>query len=154
MPGVKCNTVTGRRFPDQSAYYPTREVGAASGQRGSPNRSPSRRGWRGQNLVEFALIVPVLALFVFGVLDVARIFHALIAISNAAREGARYGMAYGVTRSVGNVYSINETIIDNATIQEAANLGVTLAANQVTPTCQINPDPAAETCGTRSPLAS
>jgi Flp pilus assembly protein TadG len=93
------------------------------------------------------LIVPVLALFVFGVLDVARIFHALIAISNAAREGARYGMAYGITRSVGNVYSINETIIDNATIQEAANLGVTLAANQVTPTCQINPDPAGETCG-------
>jgi len=49
--------------------------------------------WRkeeGQGLVEFALILMVLILVVFGVLDLGRVFHSLITITNASREGARY----------------------------------------------------------------
>jgi Flp pilus assembly protein TadG len=33
-------------------------------------------------------------LLLFGVIDFGRIFHVLIAISNAAREGARYGVMF------------------------------------------------------------
>lgn len=44
---------------------------------------------RGQELVEFAIIVPVLVLILFGVLDLGRVFFGTIAITNAARVGAR-----------------------------------------------------------------
>ncbi len=44
---------------------------------------------KGQSLIEFALLLPVLALIIFGVLELGRAFFAFIAITNAAREGAR-----------------------------------------------------------------
>jgi Flp pilus assembly protein TadG len=44
---------------------------------------------QGQGLVEFALLLPILVLVVFGVLELGRAFFAFIAITNAAREGAR-----------------------------------------------------------------
>jgi uncharacterized membrane protein len=43
---------------------------------------------RGQALVEFALIAPVLLVLALLVLDVGRLFSNWIAITNAAREGA------------------------------------------------------------------
>jgi hypothetical protein len=52
-------------------------------------------GWqRGQDAVEFALVLPVLLLIFFGVVDLGRILHASITITNAARAGARYGSMY------------------------------------------------------------
>lgn len=43
----------------------------------------------GQTLVEFALVLPVFMLVVFGLLDVGRLVYTHYAISQAAREGAR-----------------------------------------------------------------
>jgi len=48
--------------------------------------NPDRKG---QGMVEFALLLPILVLIVFGVLELGRAFFAFIAITNAAREGAR-----------------------------------------------------------------
>jgi hypothetical protein len=48
----------------------------------------------GQDLVEFGLLLPLLLLIFFGVIDLGRIMHASIAITNAARVGARYGSMY------------------------------------------------------------
>jgi len=87
---------------------------------------------------------PVLMLLLFGVIDFGRIFHVLIAISNAAREGARYGMMYGID-TAGSVYTINESVIDAAAIQEAGNFNLQLTADQVTPSCP-------EGCGSGYPL--
>jgi Flp pilus assembly protein TadG len=51
---------------------------------------PARRGrGRGQSLVEFALILPILALLLFILFDFGRAVYAWTAVSNAAREGAR-----------------------------------------------------------------
>ncbi len=47
-----------------------------------------RRRGRGQSLVEFALVVPVLLLLVAATLDLGRVFYATITLNNAAREGA------------------------------------------------------------------
>jgi Flp pilus assembly protein TadG len=55
----------------------------------------SKRGMRrerGQALVEFGLIAPVLVILIFGFTDVARVYHAWVTIQGAAREGARYGV--------------------------------------------------------------
>src|SRR3954465_8665559 len=47
---------------------------------------------RGQALVEFTLVVLVFLLFVFGILDMARLFESWTNVQHAAREGARYGV--------------------------------------------------------------
>src|SRR2546428_4422197 len=44
---------------------------------------------RGQSLVETALVIPVLAVLTFGLLDFGRAYYFQVAITNAAREGAR-----------------------------------------------------------------
>ena len=47
---------------------------------------------RGQTLAEFALLVPLLVILIFGFVDVSRIYQACVTIEGAAREGARYGV--------------------------------------------------------------
>ena len=44
---------------------------------------------RGQSLVEFALVLPVFLLILFGVIDGARLIYTNSQLSQAAREGAR-----------------------------------------------------------------
>ncbi len=60
----------------------------------APDRTPAvaRDTGRqdGQALVELALMLPVLALILLGILDLGRVFTTFIALANAAREGARY----------------------------------------------------------------
>lgn len=46
---------------------------------------------RGQSLVEFALVLPILLLLIGGAVDLGRLFYAQIAISNAAKEGVFFG---------------------------------------------------------------
>lgn len=47
---------------------------------------------RGQSLVEFALILPVLLLSLFVIIELARVLHAWMAIENGARSGVRYAV--------------------------------------------------------------
>lgn len=49
---------------------------------------------RGQELVEFALVLPVLLLVVMSILDLGRAIYYYSAVHNSAREGARYGIIY------------------------------------------------------------
>ena len=72
-----------------------RENGALA----SPLRSPSgeargrrvRRKSRGQAMVEFALVLPIFALFLVIAVDFGRVFFTYIQINNAAREAAAFG---------------------------------------------------------------
>jgi Flp pilus assembly protein TadG len=54
----------------------------------------SKRSSRGQSLVEFAITLPILLLIMVGILDLGRVYFAYISLTNAAREGARYGAAH------------------------------------------------------------
>ena len=57
-------------------------------------RAPRFRGRnrsRGQSLVEFALVVPILLLVFAGAADLGRAFYAYVAIENGVKEGAFYG---------------------------------------------------------------
>ena len=49
---------------------------------------------RGQTLVEFAIILPVLLLLSIVILDLGRVVYYSSAIHNAAREGVRYGAVH------------------------------------------------------------
>jgi Flp pilus assembly protein TadG len=45
---------------------------------------------KGQSLVEFALLVPVLLIILAGVLDLGRLYYVYVTITDAASEGATY----------------------------------------------------------------
>ena len=47
---------------------------------------------KGQGLVEFALILPLLLLMFFGIIEFGRIFQAYLTVQHAAREAARYAV--------------------------------------------------------------
>jgi Flp pilus assembly protein TadG len=57
-----------------------------------------RRGTRGlrldsgQTLAEFAVAAPILFILIFGLVDVARMYHAYVTVQGAARDAARYGV--------------------------------------------------------------
>jgi Flp pilus assembly protein TadG len=71
---------------------------------GNVLRRPRRRDHRGQALVEFALVLPILLLLIFGLVDLGRAIYAQNALSEAAREGARYGSVQA--RSAGDLPGI------------------------------------------------
>lgn len=52
-------------------------------------RSHDGQRERGQALVEFALILPVMLLMLFALVDFGRGFYTWLLVTNAAREGAR-----------------------------------------------------------------
>jgi hypothetical protein len=56
---------------------------------------------RGQNLVEFALVLPIFLLLLFGMIDVGRLVYQNSTLSQAAREAARVASveAYWVGRA-------------------------------------------------------
>lgn len=57
------------------------------------------RGERGQSLVEFAMVLPLLLLVLFAIIDFGRIYQGHVTLTNAVREGARLG-AVGESDSV------------------------------------------------------
>jgi Flp pilus assembly protein TadG len=62
------------------------------------SRRCRRSGRRGQGLVEFAIVAPVLIVLVFGVFDFGRAMSANVTVANSSREGARYLIANAVTQ--------------------------------------------------------
>lgn len=82
-------------------------------------RAPT--GSRGQGLVEFALIFPVLILLLLAIFDVGRLVFAYNDITNAARTGARVA----IVDQTGNVAR-------DTTINQATSLGLTNADVTVT----------------------
>jgi Flp pilus assembly protein TadG len=95
----------------------------------------SHRRTAGQSLVEFALLLPILALLLVGVFELGRAFHVLITLNNAGREAARFG----------TLHRLDLAGMRAAAIQEANNSGILIAGGDVALTC---PD-----AGTDAPCA-
>jgi hypothetical protein len=55
----------------------------------------SRRRSRGQALVEFALVAPLLFLLIIGIIEAGRLVYYYHSMNHAAREGARYAIVHG-----------------------------------------------------------
>ena len=58
---------------------------------GTMSRVLNHRGRRGNAIVEFTVLFPVMLLMLFGTMDFARVFFGGIAMENAARAGVQYG---------------------------------------------------------------
>ncbi|MGH7748202.1 MAG: TadE/TadG family type IV pilus assembly protein [Candidatus Dormibacteria bacterium] len=71
----------------------------------SCSRRPSHRRARGQGLVEFAVVAPILIALVFGVFDFGRAMSANVTVTNSSREGARYLIANVVSSGLSSYNS-------------------------------------------------
>ncbi len=91
-------------------------------------------GEKGQNLVEFALVLPIFLILVFGIIDFGMGFHAWITVTNAAREGARIG-AVGADSA-----TIQTRVVDTADSLDASDLTVTVVNAQGAPGESVSVD--------------
>ena len=93
---------------------------------------PKRDGQRGQGLVEFALVIPLLLLLLFAVLDFGRALYAYSTISNQARAGSRVAI-------------VDQTIatIQQKAFDEGVGLGTTAADIDI---CFKEPDTTQQDC--------
>ncbi|HET7831274.1 MAG TPA: TadE family protein [Candidatus Limnocylindrales bacterium] len=72
---------------------------------GTPDRRASERG---QSIVEFALILPLLVFLMVAIVDLARIYTTMLSVESAAREAADYG-TFGSQKWDAAVYNIPVT---------------------------------------------
>ena len=79
---------------------------------------------KGQDLVEFALVLPLLLLIVVGVLDLGRAFFAAIAVANVAREGARHGIDLDWEEICETDCTYGEGQAETAALNEVQNTGL------------------------------
>jgi Flp pilus assembly protein TadG len=76
--------------------------------RGNRRRS-SGSGRRGATAIEAALVLPVVILFLFGILEYGRYLMFLQVFTNAAREGAHYALAHTDPITISGTTSGNAT---------------------------------------------
>jgi Flp pilus assembly protein TadG len=94
----------------------------------------------GSALVEFALIVPILLIVLFGIVDFGLFFYNDLLLTQVARDAARYASVGNVAEAsaaIGNATLVSTTItaqsIDPASAGQPATVTLTAAYQPVTP---------------------
>ncbi len=91
--------------------------------------------WRGRNrtggqaLVEFALVFPIFAFLMFGLLDIGHYVYVSNTLNEGAREGARVGSVSGFTQDCPGVTSRAQCIQQIALGRMAAVPNTTVASS-------------------------
>lgn len=86
-----------------------------------------RKREQGQTMTEFALVLPLLALLLFGVIQFGIVFHQYVTLTDAVRAGARQG---AVGRHVADpVAETEDRVRDSAADLDQAKLGVTVSSS-------------------------
>ena len=93
-----------------------------------------RRASRGQSLVEFSLVFPIIVLLIVGFVEIGRAVYAYNTIANAARQGARVATVNQLAdttecdekRPIDDPYEPHWTI-RGCVLTAAATLGITAA---------------------------
>jgi Flp pilus assembly protein TadG len=86
----------------------------------------------GQSLVEFALVLPILAILFLGAVDLTRAFYYYIVLENATREAARVLIDYP--------YQFDDSAACSAAVREAQSFIMpALTCSGATPNITISP---------------
>lgn len=95
----------------------TRTVGPAGGLKLEKPCRLCRRHRRGATAVEFAVVAPVLILFILGIIEFGRAIMVQQALTNASREGARQAVLDGSTTA--NVTAVVTNYLSGGSIHGA-----------------------------------
>jgi len=90
------------------------------------------RDRRGSSVVEFAMVLPLLLILVSGIIEFGLILYDKVVITNASREGARYGIVVqspsvtaaqitGVVNNYCSTYLVSAT--NNSPVTTVTNAG-------------------------------
>jgi Flp pilus assembly protein TadG len=84
----------------------------------------------GAAAVEFALVLPLLILILFGIIEFGFVLYDQEVITNASREGARFGIVIGSPRpSLSQIQGVVNTYLTNAGLN-AGNATVSVSGAQ------------------------
>lgn len=97
----------------------------------------NRKGKKGAALVEFAIVVPLLLLLVFGMIEFGVLLYDKAMITNASREGARAGV----------VFQRHTAAEITAVVQNYAGSNLITFGQPAAVTVTFDPDPGALTSG-------
>ncbi len=97
---------------------------------------PIFRSARGQGLVEFALILPLLLLLIVGILDFGRMLFIYANLFNAAREASRYALT-----DPGNQVAIQQAARDRIFLVPPEEVNITIWYDKGPPTYRGITDP-------------
>ncbi|MFW6122729.1 MAG: TadE/TadG family type IV pilus assembly protein [Thermodesulfobacteriota bacterium] len=77
-------------------------------------------------MVEFAILAPLFVVLLFGLLEFGLAIYSKGMITNASREGARFGVVYSTPRKTdGEITSKVQEYLANAGFQDDVNINVT-----------------------------
>jgi len=98
----------------------------------------------GSSAVEFAIVLPILVLLVFGIIEFGLLLYDKAVITNASREGARVGIVYRADPTTGDYIPLTEGEITNVVTNYLSNHLVTFGtpspANILPDQCQDSGD--------------
>jgi hypothetical protein len=89
----------------------------------SMQQTARRKKPRGQAVVEFALILPVFLLLTLGIVDMARLFTAYIALTSGVSNAALYAAHGGYDKWCAAAPAIDCTLAPGHTSANPANIG-------------------------------
>ena len=90
----------------------------------------------GQNLVEFALLLPVLMYILMGIMQFGLIFAAYLTLNNSVREGARWASIYVYDNT--QTMDWNDTARNNGLLDRLVNARGVLSMNRTSITTNFS----------------
>jgi Flp pilus assembly protein TadG len=94
------------------------------------NCARGRWNERGQALAEFALVLPLVLLFIAGIIEMGRAWNIKQAVTDAAREGARYTVVMDPTMTLDSIQTKIEERLALASIDSSE-----IVISSADPTC-------------------
>ena len=82
-----------------------------------------RKQTHGQSIVEFAIVLPVVLLIVFGIIELGFLLFSYSSVNSASREAARYGIAIGEVGSSQRYYDCDGIVEAGLRIGSFAGMG-------------------------------
>ncbi len=109
---------------------------------------------RGQAVVEFALVLPILLILLYGIIEVARLIFIYTSVTNASRQAARYGATAGEgngapryldCQGIRDVADQSALIVNFDEVNITYDHGTDATGNQV-PITGVDPSPDTNAC--------
>lgn len=94
---------------------------------------------RGQAIVEFALVLPLLIVFMFGLVEFSLVLYNQNMITNAAREGARVSGLFRADPVTGNYSPFTDAEVQLVVANYLNNRLVSFGAHPNPPAAQVVP---------------
>jgi Flp pilus assembly protein TadG len=86
-----------------------------------------RHNQKGVAVVEFAIVLPLLLLLLFGIIEFSLLMYNKAMVTNASREGARRGIVYRVDPTTFNYSPLDDTQIRTEVTNYLSNHLITLS---------------------------